>query len=242
MDLSGPRVVGEGAPDSSRATAAAPEARIEVGHLERGDHRAAARMLADAFLDDPAWSAGSPRRRGHRRIANRSSFRGLLSASRRHGASIHVAGSPGAIEGVAVSFDPGRWPMPDHAGFSELGWLLISGPAPARRAYRDDAVMRRSHPTHPHLYLWLLGVGPSSRGRGVGRALIERVISRGEDQAVPVYLETATDENVAMYRRFGFEVRGEIELPSGVVMRQMERPPSTPGASTVPSPGSVRGT
>jgi ribosomal protein S18 acetylase RimI-like enzyme len=198
---------------------------IEVDALTRRQTRRAVRLLAEAFHDDPAWSAGSPRRSAHRRVANRTSFRALLAVARRYGAAVRSAGADGALEGVAVSFDPGRWPPPERSGVLELAWLLIAGPAPARRAFLDDATMRRAHVSHPHLYLWVIGVDPAAQRRGVGGALIEDVIGRAEAQGVPTYLETATEENVSIYRRFGFEPRGEIALPSGVVMWQLERPP-----------------
>ena len=84
--------------------------------------------------------------------------------------------------------------------------------------------MRGAHLAGPHLYLWVLGVDPEAQGRGIGRALLQDVIGRAEAQRVPVYLETATQANVAMYRRFGFQPFGELDLPSGVHMWQLERP------------------
>ena len=114
--------------------------------------------------------------------------------------------------------------MPDRAGAFELSWVLISGPAPLRRSLRDEAAIRDARVAHPHLYLWVLGVEPAAQGRGVGRALIEDAIGRGEAQGVPTYLETSTEQNASMYHRFGFQRVGEIDLPSGVRMWQLERP------------------
>lgn len=213
-----------GVPPGEIAPPARTPAGIEVGPLVRSQTGAAARMLAEAFLDDPAWSAGSPRRRGHRRLANRASFRALLAAAHRCGVAVQRAGTGAAVEGVAVSFDPGHWPPPGRVEAFDLLWLALAGPAPALRSYRDEAVMRGAHLAGPHLYLWVLGVDPEAQGRGIGRALLQDVIGRAEAQRVPVYLETATQANVAMYRRFGFQPFGELDLPSGVHMWQLERP------------------
>ena len=200
------------------------QSQIELVDLDRRDAGEAARLLADAFLDDPAWSAGSPRRRGHRGIANRISFRALLHASRRSCGTVRGVRSGQSLHGVAVSFDPGLWPIPDHAGLLDLLWLFIAGPAPARRAYRDDETMRGVHMLDPHLYLWVVGVEPAAQGRGLGRALIEDAINRAQAHSVPVYLETATQQNLEMYLQLGFQLLGEVALPSGVRMRRLEHP------------------
>jgi GNAT superfamily N-acetyltransferase len=207
-------------------TAAVPASRPErtLDRLGGNDLRAAARVLGDAFLDDPVWTAIGPRRRPHRRIANRVSFAGILAGSRRHGARIRVAREAGRIAGVSVAFEPGRWPIPQGSAIWELGWLLVAGPGPARRGIRDDRAMRASHVSHPHMYLWFLGVDPALHGTGVGRALLSDLHGTAEGIGVPTYLETATPGNVGFYERDGYATIGEIEMPSGPTMWRMERP------------------
>ncbi len=185
---------------------------------------ATARVLGEAFLDDPVWSAIGPHLRSHRRIANRVSFAGILTGSRRQEARITVARSGAEIIGASVAFRPGRWPIPGGSAIWELGWLLIAGPLPAWRGMRDDRAMRSSHVTHPHMYLWFLGVAPKHQGRGVGRALLADLHGESDVAGVPTYLETASAENVAFYRRDGYEKLGEVRMPSGPRMWRMERP------------------
>lgn len=186
--------------------------------------RATARVLGDAFLDDPVWSAIGPQFRPHRRIANRISFAGILHASGRQGARITVARAGEEICGAGVAFAPGGWPIPQGSAVWELGWLLFAGPIPAWRGIRDDRAMRASHVSHPHMYLWFLGVAPGNQGRGVGRELLADLHAESDVAGVPTYLETATAENVAFYRRDGYERLGEITMPSGPRMWRMERP------------------
>ena len=133
-----------GVPPAESASPVNALAETEVGPLVRSQTRAAARMLAEAFLDDPAWSAGSPRRRGHRKLANRASFRALLALAHRCGATVQRAGAGAAVEGVAVSFDPGRWPPARSAGASRP-------PGRARpRALSRQGIRRSQHPRTPH--------------------------------------------------------------------------------------------
>ena len=62
---------------------------------------------------------------------------------------------------------------PTDALVYELGWLARRRPAAGRCA--ASATTGRCAPTtssHPHMYLWFLGVDPARHGRGVGRALL----------------------------------------------------------------------
>ncbi len=190
----------------------------------RGDLRAAATVLAEAFADDPVWTAIGPRWRPHRRISNRVSFAGILAGSHRGGARIRVARVDGRVAGAAVAFEPGRWPLSDGSILWELGWVFAAGPLPALRGLRDDRAMRAEHVTHSHMYLWFLGVDPEVHSQGIGRALLADLHARSEVLEVPTFLETGTRENVGFYGRQGYEEIGEIALPSGATMWKLERP------------------
>jgi ribosomal protein S18 acetylase RimI-like enzyme len=207
-------------------------APITVEPFAPADAPRAARVLGDAFLDDPVWSAIGPHWRPHRRIANRISFAGILAGSRRHGARIRVArGAGGEVVGASVAFEPGRWPLSQGSFIWELGWLAVAGPVPAWRGFQDDRAMRAAHVSHPHMYLWFLGVAPALHGWGVGRALLAELHADAEALGVPTFLETATPDNVGFYERDGYAVSGEIAMPSGPTMWRMERlspPPDGP--------------
>lgn len=198
---------------------------LSTGVPTAEEHGPAARTLASAFLDDPAWVAIGPHRRGHRRIANRVSFAGILAGSRRYGARIRVARTDaGEIAGATIAFEPGRWPIPQSSFVYVLGWLAVAGPLPARRGLRNDSLMRAHHPAHRHMYLWFLGVDPERHGRGVGRALLAELHAESDARGLPTYLETATPLNVGFYERDGYAVVGKIEMPGGPTMWRMERP------------------
>lgn len=198
--------------------------RVEVRDVGRSDIGRAAAALADAFLDDPVWRAMGPRGRRHRRLASRAAFAGMLSASRRYAGIVRGAWVDGRLEGAAIAFDGADWPLRRRAVLFELGWLLVAGPGPVRRGSRDDEAMRAVHPSYPHHYLWILGVAPAHQGRGLGRALVAPLVEASERARVPLYLETATPENLPFYGSLGFAVQGEVTLPSGPPMWLMERP------------------
>lgn len=205
-------------------TRARPGSGVTVGPIARGDGPAIAGVLADAFLDDPVWTAIGPRWRAHRRISHRASFAGILVGSVRNGGRVRVARSSSEVVGASIAFEPGRWPIPDTSALWEIGWLAVAGPLSAWRGLRDDRALRAHHVTHPHMYLWFLGVRPDWHGRGAGRALLAELHADSDRAALPTYLETGTPANVGFYERDGYATLGEIPMPSGPTMWRMERP------------------
>jgi GNAT superfamily N-acetyltransferase len=72
-----------------------------------------------------------------------------------------------------------------------------------------------AHPLQEHFYLSVLGTDPDRRREGIGSALLQPVLERCDAERVPVYLETATEENVQFYARHGFDVQRRLDLPGG---------------------------
>lgn len=67
-------------------------------------------------------------------------------------------------------------------------------------------------PPEPHWYLNMLATHPDWQRRGLGVMLMREVFAIADSEGVGCYLETETEENVAYYRRHGFEVRTEWDL------------------------------
>ncbi len=65
---------------------------------------------------------------------------------------------------------------------------------------------------------WLLdqlAVEPAAQGRGIGAALLRFAIERARADGLPLFLETGSARNVALYERFGFRVMVEGDVPGG---------------------------
>jgi GNAT superfamily N-acetyltransferase len=71
------------------------------------------------------------------------------------------------------------------------------------------------HPREPHWYLATLGTEPDRQGHGVGSALMQPVFEQCDHEGIPAYLESSKERNVPFYRRHGFEVTHEVDLPGG---------------------------
>lgn len=92
-------------------------------------------------------------------------------------------------------------------------------------AVRKD--MDAHHPMdRPHAYLWFLGVRPEAQGRGVGSRLLAVGTRRLDAAGQPAYLETQTERNLGLYRRYGFEVISEHKArPDAPTLWSMWREP-----------------
>jgi GNAT superfamily N-acetyltransferase len=195
---------------------------VEIRPLETTtEYDAAARIFADAFLDDPGWVAVGPDRRGHRHGVLRRYHRTALNVIDRYGGPVYGAFEDAALVGVAATFAAGRYPPPAWTLARFVPGFLLAGPGPIVRGLRFSAIQEKGHPHDAHVYLWFLAVDPSHQRGGVGRALLARVY---EDAEAPVYLDTANPANVPYYASNGFEELGRAAGPRGASMWFMRRP------------------
>jgi ribosomal protein S18 acetylase RimI-like enzyme len=69
-----------------------------------------------------------------------------------------------------------------------------------------------------------VGVVPQVQCAGLGGALLRRGLERADAQRMPAYLEATNWRNAKLYRRFGFEVSGIVDVPGYPKIIAMWRP------------------
>lgn len=72
------------------------------------------------------------------------------------------------------------------------------------------SIWSRHDPKEPHVHLGPIGVDPAAQGQRIGRRLMELYCEELDRTGQTGYLETDRPENVAFYRRFGFEITGDV--------------------------------
>ncbi len=188
-------------------------ASVVVAELTPRGRPNAVRVLADAFLHDPAWVAIGPRSAPARRRLLQRYYGIVVGEALRWGGPHWCALRNDRVVGVALTYADGtRFPAP-YATLREAPPFLRAGPGPGLRAARVDCVMKRAHPHHAHLLLWYLAAHPDVQHQGVGRSLLQRVIADAERRAIAIYLDTTKPQNVAYYMSFGFRQTGGAHLP-----------------------------
>lgn len=127
-------------------------------------------------------------------------------------ADLRAAHAGGALAGVLLALPPFGFPLPPPGLAVQLRTFLRQGPGVARRWREIFDVLRAHHPEDGSAYLSLLAVDPDRQGRGIGSRLLASWLADVDAAGQPAWLETSRAENLALYRRHGFEVRRELAL------------------------------
>jgi len=127
------------------------------------------------------------------------------------------------LEGVAAWLPPGKAPFGSWQMIRSvpLSILFRFGRQGANRlraygSYIDN--LHRKLVQYPHWYLQIIGVNPAYQGQGFSGRLLRPVLERIDLERLPCFLETNTEKNAAIYRRFGFEVISADKIPGTEVM------------------------
>jgi len=64
------------------------------------------------------------------------------------------------------------------------------------RVLNRERQVKFKRPKHKMLYLWFIGVKTDQQNKGVGSALLKEVISRANQEHLPIYLETSNLKNI----------------------------------------------
>ena len=189
---------------------------LQPVRLTEGQVEESAAVLARAFFDDPLMLYFIPE------AAERSE---VLPWFMGCGAQLGLAfgevyTTPGKVEGDAVWLPPGETELQEdrlaQVGFMEAPQRMgeaAFGRFVGAMAHLDE--LHKAAVPPEHWYLLILGVDPPRQGQGVGGALIQPVLARADAAKLPCYLETMKPRNVPFYRKHGFEVVVEDDLPGG---------------------------
>lgn len=189
---------------------------------------AAALVLADAFADYPLFATALTDR-VRRHAALPLLWRDVLGHMRDGGpVTVDLVERDDRTVGAAVWISDAMFDDTLRTVLKGryLRFAATAGLRPALRLLRIqngiDALHQRVVTEH-HSYLLAIGVLPGWQGQGIASELLQRGLARADERQLPVYLETQSAVNVAVYRHFGFEVPLEHEA-DGVHTWAMLRP------------------
>jgi len=180
--------------------------------IQDSDIEKAGLVMADAFSNDPIWKRileGCSLKQ--RSIWFQNPVRFCMKYGHAMATSPEIEGFIGWLPGEFSQMTFGRMLKSGISGSSrKIGWRPMFRMMPLR-VFETD---RKKHMQDiPYIYVMIVGVSPKFQGQGFGGKLLRGVIKESEKRGVPVYLETSTEKNAAMYNHFGFKTLAEINLP-----------------------------
>lgn len=124
------------------------------------------------------------------------------------------------FKAAALWLPPGVPPDDDA-----LGEVMQEGVAPAlqEEVFGVLEQVGSGHPQEAHWYLPAIGVEPLSQGRGYGSTLLAHGLGVCDRDHVAAYLEATNPANVPLYRRFGFDIIGQIQFGRSPAITPMFR-------------------
>ena len=165
-------------------------------------------LLTEAFLNEPPITHLFPGARQRTRVGYFMRFQCAYALL--FGEGYGTA----AKDGAALWLPPGKTAMtygrmcraglffaPLKLGLTALGRIKDLADLMGKH-HKQSAPM-------PHYYLFLMGVRPAAKGKGVARLLLDGMLEKIDAERLPVYLETQKEKNVGLYQKFGFEVVAE---------------------------------
>ncbi|SCL72324.1 Acetyltransferase (GNAT) family protein [Micromonospora peucetia] len=200
---------------------------FEVRRIGPESTAEAAAVLADAFDGYPwmAWTVAADRHRERLEAM----FTGTVDAVGLPYGDVWAAVDPdGRPAAVAVWLRPDR-PVPDElwAGVEARNAELAGDRYPAMRAAEAACASLRS--AEPAFLLATVGVRRADQGRGLGARVLGPGLVEADRAGLPAVLETTSEPNVRFYRRLGFAVTGQVQVPNGGPLVWAMRRPTAAG-------------
>jgi ribosomal protein S18 acetylase RimI-like enzyme len=199
------------------STPAPLEADSPIRRLTAADANRAFDLLTLAFENDPPsrwiWQDRRQFLEAFPRFAK--AFGGVAT-------DLGTAHCFGDFGGISLWLPPGVFP--DEEALADVIEQTLSGDR-REAMYSIIGQMELYHPVEPHWHLPLMGVVPEHQGRGIGSALLRRMLERCDREQLPAYLEATSSRNILLYARQGFEAAGCIQVEDCPPIVPMVRQP-----------------
>jgi ribosomal protein S18 acetylase RimI-like enzyme len=192
-----------------------PELIESLYKLQKKDIPLAGEVLSDAFEYDLIWEKVFTNESKDRKKRN-ACFEIPVRYCLKYG---EVFAPSENLEGIAA-WIPGNladMTFPRIIRSGSLGSTLKMGARVAAKMKPAFMPIQRDRNEYmkekSYIYLQIIGVALKSQGSGFGGRLLRALIEKSEKTGHPIYLETETEENVAMYEHFGFVMVQQIVVP-----------------------------
>lgn len=199
---------------------------MRVRPLERAELPRAAATLALAFEDDPLFRHLLPDADTRPKWLRWLHLH-ALTESLAVGGALTLEGGPDL--GAVALYPPGAWPPSFGNQARAFTWPPgLPSIGLVRTGLAIETAIHNLHPPSPHMYVYVLGVHPEQKGRGLGGALLRHAATLAREAGVVGHLETSNPVNLPLYRKFGYEVGKELTVHGSPPVWTMTTPGPPP--------------
>ncbi len=177
-----------------------------------------AKVLSGAFGDDPLFKFFFP---GDSTRCNLAFFTFRFIAAHACSKGFVFAASP-SFEGVSIWLHSQvlERGIIDQLRFGALKMYSNQGKEIIKRQVDASSYMKSIHAEilpGRHIYLSTIGIDKQHRGRGIASVLMAPGLEIADRGNMPCYLDTHNEQNLGLYRRYGFNVVHEGVIPGSNV-------------------------
>lgn len=188
---------------------------VEISHDGLG---AVARVLAEAFTEDPVFLWAMPK--AATRLADATAFFTFYLRRSQSSTREVLATSDRSAVAVMTTVTPLEDSLRKET--SELPALLRTA-SPAAAYFRWIETFR---PDFKHRFLEFIGSSPTSRSKGQGTFLLKSLLAMSAREGLPVWTWSSSPRNLPFYHRLGFEAGAELCLDGDTpAVTPLLRPP-----------------
>ncbi|MFX0007270.1 MAG: GNAT family N-acetyltransferase [Candidatus Hermodarchaeota archaeon] len=182
--------------------------------LSKGQIKPASQIVSQAFFDDPLMLYLFPKpkeRNGKLRLMMEL----LIRIGMKYGI---VNATSLELEGIAVWFPSSKAKITPlmgllNGGFSYFFKLGSKTVRKQNRIYNYIYTKHKKLLSSYHWYLSIIAINPVYQGMGFSRILLSSMFSQIDKQNISYFLDTNNKENVPIYKRFGFRILEEYQIP-----------------------------
>ena len=191
---------------------------LSVERIDTSDVGGAARVLAEAFAEDPVFLWAMPR--AETRLADATAFFTFyLRRTRSRRREVFATSDRSAVAVMTPVSQLGRENRTDARDLPALVRTMSS----AADYFRWIETFQ---PDCDHRYLEFIGILPAYRSKGRGSVLLGSLLAMSAREGLPVWCWSSNPRNLPYYRRLGFESGDELRWNSDTpAVTPLLRPP-----------------
>jgi len=76
---------------------------------------------------------------------------------------------------------------------------------------KRQAIAKKHYPKEPHIQPMIIGVMDDIKGKGLGPRFMFEIKDHYKNNKLPVIIDTVSESNIKLYKRFGFKIIDKVE-------------------------------